>query len=218
MLGIEWGKATEEEKRPFREQEIRAREVYKKDMAEWKAKKAIKDEEEAKLRAQKLEQKILLAKKNTSRISDQNFPNHNNNPQEGLKSKSSESLDTWWPEANEIVDFAPLSNAENRRHIDRYSPGLVPPHQNIPFSHSYDLSVPDPRSNMPHQVQPLYANPNPYRAPSTTSTFHAHHLSPDDKTGQVASRCFDQRFIDPSPDDCSPFGSHDELDESIPIR
>lgn len=227
LLGIEWGKASEEEKLPFQKQEIQAREVYKNEMAEWKAKKALKDAEEAKARSQKLNEKILIAKKNKSGNNHQNFSDYNRNPQEGLKSKSSDSLDTWWPEAEQIADIAPLSNTDDRRHVSRYSPDLVPPHLNIPFSRSFEaqhqhyLPLPDPRTNRPYPVQPLYSNPNPYHPPrvSTFSPFAAQKLSSDDKPNQVAStRCFDQRFIDPGPEDYSPFGSHDEIEDSNPIR
>ena len=220
LLGIEWGKASEEEKLPFQEQEMKAREVYKKEMAEWKAKKAIKDAEEAKARSQKLNEKILIAKKNKSGNKHQNFSNYNSNPQEALKSKSSDSLEAWWPEAKQIADFAPLSNTEDRR---QYSPDLVPPHLNVPFSRSYEaqhqhwLPLPHPSTNRPYPVQPLYSNPNPYRPPraSTCSPFASQNLSRDDKPEQVAStQCFDQRFIDPGPDDYSPFGSHDEVEDS----
>jgi hypothetical protein len=225
MLGIKWSEASEEEKRPFKEQEIKAREVYKKEMAEWKAKTAIKNEEEAKVRAQNLKEKIFLAKKNKSGQKYHNFHDDNNNPQEGLQNKSSESLDNLWPEVDQIVDFAPLSDTEDRLHISRYSPDLVPPHQTIPFSRSDEsqhlnwLSISDPRTNRAYQVQPLYANPNPYHPRATSSSnsqpFPRYHLPPHEKPGQVASaRCFDQRFIDPGPDNCSPFGSNDDIDDS----
>lgn len=227
MLGIKWSEASEEEKLPFKEQEIKAREVYKKEMAEWKAKTAIKNEEEAKVRAQNLKEKILLAKRSKSGQRDHNFHDDNNNPQEGLQNKSSESLDNLWPEVDQIVDIAPLSDTEDRLHINRYSPDLDPPHQTIPFSrpdesqHLNWLSISDPRTNRPYQVQPLYANPNPYRPRAPTSSnsppFPKYHLPPNENPGQVASaRCFDQRFIDPGPDDCSPFGSNDDIDDSTP--
>lgn len=222
MLGMEWSKTSDEEKRPFVEQEARDRVVYKQAAAAWKAEKSAKEEKEKLKRSEQTQEKIRIAELHKLEKAKDHFDGHDN-PQESSKRCDSFEDQGWLDQISDITSRALLQEADIH-HPEQYPPVVLSSNFDAPLNTGFEtypmswMASENQKTNFPTQLHPLIMTkqkPYEYFASSSPYHFFTRRIETDDITGMGY---YDKRLTDLSPDDCSPFGSNDEQDDHVPIR